>query len=176
MRSIEPRSEALEMDRMADLDDNTVRGGTPTNPADEREFVLDPDLTLPPEWSTRAGSRTLGAKLSAGVSGLKFAMRGDSSFFAHAYRGLLIVLTAGLLGVTPMAWCLLVQAIVLVLIAELSHSAIDTLARSLGDPDELGLRVAREIANAGVLVAVIALVMVALTIFTLRLNELFGWW
>ena len=41
----------------------------------------------------------------------------------------------------------------LVLIAELSHSAVDTLARAVGDPEEPMLKTAREIAAAGVLVA-----------------------
>jgi diacylglycerol kinase (ATP) len=137
---------------------------------------LDPELTEPPEWTTRAGSRTLKEKLAAGLRGLKFALRGDSSFFAHAYRGLLIVLAGAILGVPPTAWCLLILAIALVLLAELLHSAIDTLARSLGDPEERGLRVAREIATAGVLVAVLALAVVASTVFAVRLNDLFGWW
>ena len=37
-------------------------------------------------------------KLAAGWRGLKSAIRGDSSFFAHGYRGTLIVITAALLG------------------------------------------------------------------------------
>jgi diacylglycerol kinase (ATP) len=141
----------------------------------DAEYALDPDLTEPPEWNTRTGRRNLREKLAAGLRGLKFAMRGDSSFFAHAYRGLIIVLTAALLGIPPMAWCLLVLAIVMVLVAELTNSAIDTLARALGDPDEMGLTVAREIATSAVLVAVIAQVAVVTTVFVLRLGDLFGW-
>ena len=38
-------------------------------------------------------------KLAAGWRGLKTAVRGDSSFFAHFYRGTLIVIAAGMLGV-----------------------------------------------------------------------------
>ncbi len=112
------------------------------------------------------------AKLAAGLRGLKFALRGDSSFFAHAYRCLIIILTATLLGIHPLAWCQIILAIVLVLIAELTHSAIDTLARAVGDPEELALKVAREIATAAVLVAVVALILVATIIFTLRIREL----
>src|SRR5689334_14414898 len=84
-----------------------------------------------PEWAARAGRRTMRAKLAAGLSGLKHAVRGDSSFFAHAYRGLLIGLIAAILGVGPLGWCLLVLSAAMVLIAELAHSAIDTLARAL---------------------------------------------
>ena len=88
-----------------------------------------------------------------GLRGLKSAIRGDSSFFAHGYRGTLIVITAALLGVDQRGWCLLVVGACLVLIAELAHSAVDTLARAIGDPEEPRLKTAREIAAAGVLVA-----------------------
>jgi diacylglycerol kinase (ATP) len=150
-------------DLVADAQENDAR------------YLLDPDLTEPPEWNTRAGRRNMREKTAAGLRGLKFAMRGDSSFFAHAYRGLIIVLAAALLGVPPMAWCLLVLAIVMVLVAELTNSAIDTLARALGDPEEMGLTVAREIATAAVLVAVVTQGAVVTTIFVLRMGDLFGW-
>ena len=127
-------------------------------------------------WTARAGRRDARAKLVAGLTGLKHAFRGDSSFFAHAYRGLLIAMAAALLGVGPSGWCFLVLAAGLVLIAELSHSAIDTLARSLGDPEAPGPKVAREIASAGVLVAVIVFAAVSITVLVLKLNDLLIWW
>lgn len=134
------------------------------------------ELEAPPSWAPRPGRRTLREKLVAALGGLKHAVRGDSSFFAHAYRGLLIALAAALLGVGPMQWCLLVMAAALVVVAELGHSAVDTLARALGDPEADGPRAAREIAAAGVLVAVIAYAAVSLTVLTLKLGELLGWW
>ena len=134
------------------------------------------DWEVAPPWAARAGRRTLRDKLGAGWRGLKHAVRGDSSFFAHAYRGLLIALTAALLGVGPMGWCLLAIAASLVLIAELAHSAVDTLARALGDPEEPGLTVAREIATAGVLVAVTASAGISITVLTIQFGEMFGWW
>jgi diacylglycerol kinase len=115
-------------------------------------------------------------KLAAGLRGLKYAIRGDSSFFAHAYRGLLIALAAGMLGVGPTSWCLLVLCAALVMIAELTHSAIETLARALADPEEFALKVAREIATACVLVAVVVTAAVAGTVLTLRLGSLLSWW
>jgi diacylglycerol kinase len=130
----------------------------------------------PEPWSARAGRRDAKAKLGAGLCGLKHAFRGDSSFFAHAYRGLLIALAAAMLGVGPSGWIFLVLAAALVLISELGHSAIDTLARSLGDPDAPGPKVAREIASAGVLVAVVVFAAVSVTVLVLKLNELLGWW
>ncbi len=144
-------------------------------PSDDLESRLAEWGTAEP-WSARAGRRDARAKFSAGLIGLKHAFRGDSSFFAHAYRGLLIALAAGMLGVGPSGWCFLVLAAGLVLIAQLSHSAIDTLSRALGDVEAPGLKVTREIASAGVLVAVVVFAAVSITVLVLKLNELLDWW
>lgn len=148
-------------------------GPPPLGPEDDLEARLA-QFETPPEWTPRAGRRTFREKFGAGLRGLKYALRGDSSFFAHAYRGLLIALAAGLLGVGPLQWCILVLAAGLVLIAELAHSALDTLARSLGNPDDPGPTAAREIATAGVLVAVIVFAAVSATVLTLRFIDLLG--
>ena len=134
------------------------------------------DLEEPLAVTARAGRRTSREKFAAGLRGLKHAIRGDSSFFAHAYRGVLIVMTAALLGVNLWGWCLLVIAACLVLLAELTHSAVDTLARAVGDPEEPRLRIAREIAVAGVVVAAFASGTVTVVVLTWKLGELLGWW
>jgi diacylglycerol kinase len=140
-------------------------------------FDLDTsDLEAPVAVTARAGRRDSREKFAAGLRGLKHAIRGDSSFFAHAYRGLLIVMTAALLGVNLWGWCLLVIAACLVLLSELTHSAIDTLARAVGDPEEPRLCIAREIATANVVVAAFASGAVTITVLTWRLGELLGWW
>ena len=130
----------------------------------------------PEPWSARAGRRDARAKLSAGLIGLKHAFRGDSSFFAHAYRGLLIAMAAALLGVGPSGWCFLVLAAGAGPDRRASHSAVDTLARALGDPEAPGPKVAREIASAGVLVAVVVFAAVSITVLVLKLNDMLGWW
>jgi diacylglycerol kinase len=129
-----------------------------------------------PSWAARAGRRNLRDKLVAGLRGWKHAVRGDSSFFAHGYRALLTALVASMLGIGPMAWCLLVLGFGLILVAEMAHSAVDTLARALGDPEEPGLRTAREIATGGVLASVIVSAAVTVTVIAFKLNDLLGWW
>ena len=111
------------------------------------------DLDVPSGPTAQAGRRTARSKMAAGWRGIMSAVRGDSSFFAHCYRGTLIVITAALLGIDQRGWCLIVIGATLVLIAELAHSAVDTLARAIGDPEEPRLKTAREIAAGGVLVA-----------------------
>ncbi len=121
-----------------------------------------------------AGRRNLSEKIWAGLSGCKHAIRGDSSFFAHGYRVVLVAITAAMLGVSAQGWIILVLAGCLILIAELNHSAIDTLARAIGDPDEPRLKVAREIAAGGVLVAVVGSAVVVGVILALKFAELLG--
>ena len=89
---------------------------------------------------------------------------------------MLIGLIAAQLGVNAYSWCMLVLGFGLVLIAELAHSAIDTLARVMGDPDEPRLLMAREIAAAGVLVAVFVSASVSITILLLKLGSQLSWW
>jgi diacylglycerol kinase len=127
-------------------------------------------------WTARAGRRSLREKVAAGCRGLKYAVRGDSSFFAHAYRTVLVALAAALFRVGPWQWCLIALAAALILVAELTHSAVDTLARAVGDPDSQGLTIAREIATASVLVSVAVGAAVWITVFVLRLGELLAWW
>jgi len=141
-------------------------------PAENDEFQFDP----PDCWTARAGRRSSREKFTAGLRGLKHAIRGDSSFFAHGYRGILIAMSAALLGVSPWSWCLLVLAACLVLLSELTHSAVDTLARAAGDPESPPFRMAREIAAAGVLVAAFGSGAVTVVVLTMKLGELLGWW
>jgi diacylglycerol kinase len=134
------------------------------------------DLEAAPIWTPRAGRRSTSEKFAAGLRGLKYAIRGDSSFFAHAYRGTLIALTAALLQVDPLGWCFLAIAAGFVLLAEVTHSAVDTLARAVSDPEELQVKVAREIAAAGVLVAAFVSGGLTVTVLTVKFGELLGWW
>ncbi len=160
---------------MIDELSGTTPGGMPTGIPD-LDLDEETDWGAPPILTARAGRRNSREKLTAGLRGLKHAIRGDSSFFAHAYRGILIALTAAMLGINALNWCLLVLAACVVLVSELGHSAIDTLARALGDPEEPGLKMAREIATAGVLVAAFTSGAVTITVLTLKFGELNGWW
>ena len=155
--------------------DTEIPRGLLTAPGPDRDVEFS-EFDPPGIWMARAGRRNSREKFAAGLRGLKHAIRGDSSFFAHAYRGILIAMTAALLGVSPWSWCLLVIAACLVLLSELTHSAIDTLARAVGDPEAPPLRMAREIAAACVLVAAFGSGAVTVVVLTMKFGELLGWW
>jgi diacylglycerol kinase (ATP) len=154
--------------------------GSPTGPAPDPSSTDPVDDPSGADWlvapRAMAGRRNLREKLVAGLIGWKHAIRGDSSFFAHGYRVLLVALTAAMLGVGPQGWIVLVLAACMIFIAELNHSAIDTLARAIGDPEEPRLKVAREIAAGGVLIAVVGSGMVVGVILVLQFGDLLGWW
>ncbi len=175
-RPDEPASSAVEAPNLMTLAGAAPEG--PLGPTAEARAAFDSGEFLTPaaDRIVRAGRRNLTEKLLAGLVGIKYAFRGDSSFFAHAYRALLIFLTAGMIGVSPLGWCLLVMALGLVLVAELMHSAVDTLARAVGDADEPRLRVARDIAAAAVLVTVVIWAAISIAVLTLKLGEYLGWW
>jgi len=148
-----------------------VDPATPSQPVTDRD-ERGHDLDEPSDLNAQADRRNARGKLAAGWRGLKAAIRGDSSFFAHGYRGTLIALTAALLRIDQRGWCLLVVGACLVLIAELAHSAVDTLARAVGDPEEPRLKTAREIAAAGVLVAAFGSGAVTLIVLSWKFAEL----
>jgi diacylglycerol kinase len=159
--------------RAAPAEEANPRDLLPVPEFDEERLRLQ--LASAGELTSRADRRNTRGKLVAGFRGLKHAVRGDSSFFAHGYRGTLIAMTAVLLGVNQWGWCLLVLAACQVLLAELAHSAVDTLARAIGDPDEPRLSMAREIAAACVLVAAVGSGVVTTIVLTWKLAELMGW-
>ncbi|AMV36955.1 diacylglycerol kinase [Planctomyces sp. SH-PL62] len=166
-----PRTPTAALDA---IEEPLPRGLLPVPEFDERRLQLQ--LEDVPGVSSQADRRGTRGKLVAGVRGLKQAVRGDSSFYAHIYRGVLIVIIAGLLQVNLWGWCLLILGGSLVLLAELCHSAVDTLARAIGDPDEPRLTIAREIAAAGVLVVAFTSGAITAVVLTTKLAELFGWW
>ena len=159
----------------ADPPPDEPRGLLPVPEFDEQRFQLQFPSDAEPGITAQAGRRGTRDKFVAGVRGLKHAIRGDSSFFAHFYRGVMIAIIAALLGVNQWGWCLLILGGSLVLLAELCHSAIDTLARAIGDPDEPRLTIAREIAAAGVLVVAFTSGAVTVIVLSWNLAQQLGW-
>jgi diacylglycerol kinase (ATP) len=176
IRPDEPRENPVDPPHLSSFTRIDSPGGRRPgfDPLTPPDFMTEFDE--PPVWTSQAGKRNLKEKLIAGLIGVKHAMRGDSSYFAHAYRALLVFLTAGMIGVTPVGWCLLVLGLGLILMAELMYSAVDTLARAIGDPDQPRLKVARDIAAAAVLVAVVVSWSISITVITLKLGDYLGWW
>lgn len=133
-----------------------------------------PNDGLPPGEPAPPGRpRPWSAKFGDCFRGLRFAVRGQSSFGVHFAMGLAVILAAALLGCSPGEWALLLFAIGLVLTAELVNTSIETLFRGL-DPAvrERSWR-SLDIAAAAVLVASLTAAAVGILVFSQRIQDRF---
>lgn len=110
-------------------------------------------------------------KSKAGLHGLKLAVRGDSSFFAHGYRFTIVLMFGVMIELSPVAWLILLICACLILISELHNSAIDTFIRC-SRPDEEHAQAARDIGSASVLVSVSIGFTVTIALFVMRFIDL----
>ena len=78
--------------------------------------------------------RTWADKFGDAFRGLKFGIRGQSSFAVHFFAAAAVIITAAVMRCSPEEWALLVFAIGLVLTTELVNSAFETIFRGL-DPE-----------------------------------------
>jgi len=121
---------------------------------------------------TQRPRRPWSQKFREALRGLKFGVRGHSSFFVHFFCAALVIAAAIQLQCSVEEWCLLLLSIGFVLTAELINSAIETLHRGL-DPDTRERTwKALDIAAGAVLFASITAALVGAIIFGSRLIEL----
>lgn len=129
---------------------------------------------LDPQPADRRGATTR-RKLAEGARGIKLAIRAESSFFAHGYRGLLIAISAAILDVPPMGWCFLIISAALVLLAETFRCGIIATLDAVARPGDPKARVAEEIASGGLLFASITSACLTFAVLGSKLGELLGW-
>src|SRR5437660_2999789 len=88
-----------------------------------------PEQEEPPQ--EKRPRRPWSHKFRDALRGLKFGIRGHSSFFVHFFAAALVVTAAVAMDCTLIQWCVLLLCIGVVLTAELVNSAIETLHRGL---------------------------------------------
>lgn len=108
--------------------------------------------------------------------GLARAVRSQSSFAVHLAMAAVVVIVAAALGMSLVAWCLLVAAIGIVLSAEVFNTALESLARRLGPRRHPRVRDALDMASGGVLLAAVTAATMGGLLFGHRLGQLLGWW
>jgi len=120
--------------------------------------------------------RSWSEKFADAFRGLKFGIRGHSSFFVHFFVAALTIAAGFVLECSLIEWCALLLCIGIVLTAELFNSAIEVLHRGLdADTRERNWQ-ALDIAAGAVLMASITAAIVGCLIFGHRLGHLLGWW
>ncbi|HMP02564.1 MAG TPA: diacylglycerol kinase [Gemmatales bacterium] len=145
-----------------------MTGSTPSDPPRS--------LSRPAPWlGPRPGQVTWSHKFGNAWRGVKYGIRGHSSFFVHFFGSALVIAAAIVLRANVTQWCLLFFAMGLVLSAELMNSAIETLFHSL-DPrtKDRGCR-ALDVAAGAVLLAALTAAVIGLLVFVPLLADLLGW-
>src|SRR5437016_6419257 len=97
----------------------------------------------PPRTKPRRSWR---AKFREAFRGLKFGVRGHSSFFVHFFFAALVIATAIALRCDLLDWCILLGCIGMVFTAELFNSAIETIFHGLEETTKPRVRVSLDIA------------------------------
>ena len=130
---------------------------------DETEIApVDPPRKPPRSWRTKFGDA---------FRGLKFGIRGHSSFSVHFFFAALVIAAAIVLRCTLLDWCLLLGCIGLVLTAELFNSAVETLFRGLDEATGERTWPCLDIAAGAVLLASITAAAIGTLVFLHRLSE-----
>jgi diacylglycerol kinase len=73
------------------------------------------------------------AKFKDAFRGLKWGVRGHSSFFVHFFIAALVLAAGLIFRCSWLEWCVLIGCIGMVLTAELFNSAVETLFRGLDE-------------------------------------------
>ena len=138
---------------------------------------FSPPLTDPldlPENSARVKPRrSWRAKFRDAFRGVKFGIRGHSSFSVHFFFAALVIAAAIVFRCEFLEWCLLVGCIGLVLTTELVNSAIETLYHGLDERVKARVSATLDIAAGAVLLTSITAVVIGCIVFLHRLVVLF---
>jgi diacylglycerol kinase len=138
-------------------------------------IATDPTAPAPPEdIGTPRRRRPWRAKFKDAFRGLKFGVRGHSSFFVHFFAAALVLAAAVVFRCSWLEWAALVGCIGLVLTAELFNSAVETLFRGLDAATKERVWPALDIAAGAVLVASLTAAAVGLLIFLPKLAAWLG--
>ncbi len=113
-------------------------------------------------------------KFRTALRGIKFGIRGHSSFFGHFFVAAAVICSAAVLRVSVVAWAILLLCIGAVFTAELFNSAIETLFRHLDTKTQARTWPALDIAAGAVLWISITAAVVGTLVFGQRLWEIFG--
>jgi diacylglycerol kinase len=130
-----------------------------------------PDSSTSPSEPARQ-PRSWSRKFQAAFRGIKWGVRGHSSFFVHFFFSVVVIAAAAALRCDVVQWCLLLGCIGAVLTAELINSALETLFRHLDEATRARAWPALDIAAGAVLMASLFAAVIGAIVFATRLLEL----
>jgi undecaprenol kinase len=115
-------------------------------------------------------NRSFPARLNHALQGLAHGLRTQASLRLQAAAGVLVLTALAVLRPAALWWAVVLLASAAVVAAELLNTAIEQLADELHPHDSPGIRIVKDCAAAGVLVAALGAlgVAVALAVHLLR--------
>lgn len=114
-------------------------------------------------------------KFRVALRGIKFGVRGQSSFFVHFFVTAMVLAAAIVLECSLIQWCLLLGCIGFVLAMELVNSAIETLFHGQDEETKKRTWQCLDIAAGAVLIASLTASLVGAMILLYQLGVLLGW-
>lgn len=106
--------------------------------------------------------------------GVAVGVRGERSFRVHFLIAVAVIVTAVLMRVDRIDWCVLLLSITVVLTAEMFNSALERMAKAITEEHHPRLADALDVGSAAVLVAAIGASVVGGIVFLNRLLVLVG--
>ena len=124
-------------------------------------------LRLPRTWSQ---------KFRDAFRGMVRGVQGQQSFTVHFVVSGLVVGVAAALRVDLVEWYVLIVCILVVLVAEMFNSALESMAKAITGQQHPHLGDALDISSAAVLLASLGASIVGAIIFLHRAGVLLAWW
>lgn len=126
-----------------------------------------------PDSEENYSRRTWKQKFKEAARGIKFGVRGQSSFFVHFFFAAMVIAAAIAMQCEIWEWCILIGCIGFVLVIELINSAIEKLFQGLPQQAQDKVWPCLDIAAGAVLLASISAAIIGILIFANRLWIIF---
>lgn len=99
------------------------------------------------------------------IDGVMHLLTADSSYIKHLFAAVTVLAVGLAVGLTRMEWIVIILSIGLVLVSEAFNSALEALADKITTEYDSAIKLAKDIAAAGVLVGALTALVVGLIIF-----------
>ena len=110
--------------------------------------------------------------VSHALNGLRTLVRTQPNARIHLVASLAAVALAAMLGLSSLEWCGIIIAVAIVWVAEALNTSIEALCNAVSTEFHPQIRIAKDVAASGVLLAALAAVMLGLIIFLRHLVRL----
>ena len=103
------------------------------------------------------------------MEGIRFALHTQHNARIHAVISVVVLLAAGLFGLSRLEWIMILVVIGLVWVAEIFNTALEELVDLVSPEQNLNAKVIKDLSAAAVLVSAILSVLVGVLIFGPRI-------